>query len=118
MNTFVNTNAASRSGLLVDVHTFVNACLQPMPAMARVCSRSVTAFGVVGFLRVKDEQKCVPIAEASASACNTAPQQAITTTLDTGRGQQGDKPNTKRKQTDDRRATKGIRSTIGVRNEP
>ena len=102
MITDVNINSVLCAGLRGDVHTFVNACLQPMSAMARVCSRFVTAFGVVGVLRVKDEQKSVHIAEASASACNTTQIQPMTTHWQ----QPDNNPDTKEQHSDNGKVTK------------
>lgn len=68
MMTNVNINSASSMALRAIVHTFVIARLQQNPVLARVFRHFVGAFGVMGFLRVKDEQKSVLHADASASA--------------------------------------------------
>lgn len=68
MTTNVNIHSVPGKALQGGVHTFVNRCLQQCRLMARICSRFVTASGVVGFSGVKDSRKSVHIADASASA--------------------------------------------------
>ena len=102
MITPVNINSAPCAGLRGDVHTFVNACLQAVPATMRVGGQLVGASGVVGFLRVKDEQKGVHIAEASASACNATQIQPMTT----DRQQPDNNPDTKEQHSDNGKVTK------------
>src|SRR5262249_19558423 len=111
MNTLVNITPASGMPSRDETHTSVNACRPPVPATARLSGHAVGASGVVGFLRVKDEQKCVPIAEASASAGYWHSNQHMGDYVRTRRGQQEDNPDTKRQQTDDRRATNGIHNS-------
>jgi len=115
MTTNVNTHSVPSKALRRDVHTFVNGCLQQCRVAARVSGHFVSAFGVVGFLRVKDEQKSVHIAEASASACNEAQIQEEKAQ----RQQQGNNQETQEKQTGDRRETKSRHSvSTGSIDEP
>ena len=74
MTTKVIISSVPSMALRSIVHTFVITCLQRSPVLAQVGGQLVVAYGVVGFLRVKDEQKCVLIAEASASADLSAPK--------------------------------------------
>ena len=97
MITPVNIFSALRAGFQGDVHTFVNARLQPTPSMARVGGQLVGASGVVGFWRVKDEPKGVFIAEASASAWHAAQIQEKRTQ----RKHLGDNPKTRGKHLED-----------------
>lgn len=102
MTTNVNIHSLPSKALQGDVHTIVNRCLQQCRVVARLCEQFVSAFGVVGFLRVKDEQKSVLIAEASASACNATQIQPMTT----DRQQPDNKPDTKEQHSDNRKVTK------------
>ncbi|MES2237138.1 MAG: hypothetical protein V4500_05220 [Pseudomonadota bacterium] len=102
MTTNVNIHSALSKALRGDVHTFVNGCLQQCRIAVRLCGHFVSAFGVVGFLRVKDEQKSVLIAEASASACNGTQIQPMTT----HRQQPDNNPDTKGQHSDNGKVTK------------
>jgi hypothetical protein len=102
MTTNVNIHSVPSKALRRDVHTFVNGCLQQYRVAARIGGHFVSAFGVVGFLRVKDEQKSVHIAEASASAFNATQIQPMTT----HRQQPDNNPDTKGQHSDNGKVTK------------
>lgn len=102
MTTNVNIHSAPSKTLRRDVHTFVNRRLQQCRVVARFCEQFVSAFGVVGFLRVKDEQKSVLIAEASASACKATQIQPKTT----DRQQLDNNPDTKGQHSDNGKVIK------------